>query len=99
MLLKNSMAIDNSDDWLRYLTTLVGSIFGFFVGFFQFFNKRARKENAKITDLQLEVMELRAELQNFKIGFSLVFDEYERANLKHPEKIAMLKDLRKLLNL
>ena len=94
-----TMVIDNTNDWLHYLTTLVGSIFGFFVGFFQFFNKRAKKENAKIANLQREVIELRAELKNFKIGFSLVFDQAERDNKKHPEKIAMLKDLRKLLNL
>ena len=73
---------------------LIGSVSGIVIAWI----KLNSKETETIHNLRDEVNHLKNRFDTLRTGFELVFDEYERNFKSEPEKMAMLRDLRKVFD-
>lgn len=77
----------------------IGAIGGIVVAFINNKGKTALAESKAINELTAQLTELNAKFDSLKLAFALVFDQYEREFKNEPDKMAMLKDLRKAFDL
>ena len=76
--------------------SLVGIIVGAISGVIVAYLKANNKETVEVNKLKTKISDLEHRLDTLKTGFQLVFDQYERDFAEQPEKMAMLRDLRKV---
>lgn len=48
--------------------------------------------------LKREIEEIKIKMEVLKVGFSIIYDQYERDFHDSPEKISMLKDFKRLID-
>ena len=71
---------------------LIGSVSGIIIAYI----KLNQRETETIHNLRDEVNSLKNRFDRLRTGFELVFDEYERTFKDEPERMSMLRDLRKV---
>ena len=71
---------------------LIGSVSGIIIAYI----KLNQRETETIHNLRDEVNSLKNRFDRLRTGFELVFDEYERTFKDEPERMSMLRDLRRV---
>jgi len=80
----------------------VGAVSGIWIAHINTSSKRDKtitKNIKTISELQADIDTLTSQFESLKKAFSIVFDAYERELKDYPDKISMLKDLKKTFDL
>ena len=90
---------DHLNNLYGLIGVALGAVAGIIVAVIQTKSKAKQQESLVISELRHELDDLKSRFDSLKVAFSIVFDQYERDFINSPEKLSMLKDLKKIFEL